>query len=295
MNERIRELTELRSIWMERAKRLRQDPSYTDCAVTLESCADELSSLKCFAAALSEPAAEGFPGFPVDAGGNSALTRLEAEVECNKHKDDYCPVSDTSLMQADIRHILRRLKATEHPPAAKPAPVAGGETKRCAKCGWPIVPEGEAGCWESNCSMRPIPEPPAAKPAPVAEGFITTVPDPQSRTIASGMVRDLAMFPPATPSKSNEERANWLRADTLLVVYTEGNGLKAPQPIDWSAWQRVSDYVNAAYERMREEATKAEVPTTSMIENRDWRSGYHDGWKDCQAAIRAIISLNERG
>lgn len=40
------ELVELRSLWMERAKRLRKDPSYTDCAVTLESCADELSSLR---------------------------------------------------------------------------------------------------------------------------------------------------------------------------------------------------------------------------------------------------------
>lgn len=29
--------------------------------------------------------------------------------------------------------------------------------KRCKRCGWPIVAEGEAGCWESNCSMRPMP------------------------------------------------------------------------------------------------------------------------------------------
>jgi len=38
-------LVELRSLWMERAKRLRRDPAYTDCAATLESCADELSSV----------------------------------------------------------------------------------------------------------------------------------------------------------------------------------------------------------------------------------------------------------
>lgn len=28
---------------------------------------------------------------------------------------------------------------------------------RCERCNWPIVPEGEAGCWKSNCSMRPMP------------------------------------------------------------------------------------------------------------------------------------------
>ena len=30
------------------------------------------------------------------------------------------------------------------------------DKKRCKHCGWPIVPEGESGCWESNCSMRPM-------------------------------------------------------------------------------------------------------------------------------------------
>lgn len=49
--------------------------------------------------------------------------------------------------------------------AALAAPAS--EPPRCKHCGWPIVPEGEAGCWESNCSMRPMPplrEPPAAQP-----------------------------------------------------------------------------------------------------------------------------------
>lgn len=31
------------------------------------------------------------------------------------------------------------------------------EEDRCEHCGWPIVPEGESGCWKSNCSMRPMP------------------------------------------------------------------------------------------------------------------------------------------
>lgn len=39
------------------------------------------------------------------------------------------------------------------------AAVAMGWTKpstrgRCDVCGWPIVPDGEQGCWASNCSMR---------------------------------------------------------------------------------------------------------------------------------------------
>lgn len=28
---------------------------------------------------------------------------------------------------------------------------------RCDWCGWPLVPHGEAGCWDGNCSMRPMP------------------------------------------------------------------------------------------------------------------------------------------
>lgn len=36
---------------------------------------------------------------------------------------------------------------------------------RCRVCGWPIVPEGEQGCWASNCGMRPLPERRADEPA----------------------------------------------------------------------------------------------------------------------------------
>lgn len=47
--------------------------------------------------------------------------------------------------------------------------------ERCERCGWPIVPEGEAGCWKSNCSMRPMPPlrqrtPPSAADKPQLEG-----------------------------------------------------------------------------------------------------------------------------
>jgi hypothetical protein len=38
--------------------------------------------------------------------------------------------------------------------------------ERCNRCGWPIVPEGEAGCWKNNCSMRPMP------PEPFIEGGV---------------------------------------------------------------------------------------------------------------------------
>jgi hypothetical protein len=50
-----------------------------------------------------------FPGFPEDAGGNSALTRLRAEVECNKNKQGGESVTDSSLIHDDLRHILRLL------------------------------------------------------------------------------------------------------------------------------------------------------------------------------------------
>jgi len=32
------------------------------------------------------------------------------------------------------------------------------DESRCRVCGWTIVPEGDQGCWASNCSMRPMPE-----------------------------------------------------------------------------------------------------------------------------------------
>lgn len=30
-----------------------------------------------------------------------------------------------------------------------------GIVNRCPICDWPIVPKGEKGCWEGNCSYRP--------------------------------------------------------------------------------------------------------------------------------------------
>lgn len=34
----------------------------------------------------------------------------------------------------------------------------------CRICGWPIVPEGEQGCWARSCSMRPVPDRRADEP-----------------------------------------------------------------------------------------------------------------------------------
>lgn len=52
------------------------------------------------------------------------------------------------------------------------------ETK-CRVCGWPIVADGEPGCWQSNCSMRPPPAKQADTPAdicsdPAAWGALLT-------------------------------------------------------------------------------------------------------------------------
>lgn len=41
---------------------------------------------------------------------------------------------------------------------AKLPPVPRGHCTRCDRCGWPLVAQGEAGCWATNCSMRPMPE-----------------------------------------------------------------------------------------------------------------------------------------
>lgn len=31
------------------------------------------------------------------------------------------------------------------------------DVDRCAVCGWPLVAQGEFGCWRGNCSQRPLP------------------------------------------------------------------------------------------------------------------------------------------
>ncbi len=42
-------------------------------------------------------------------------------------------------------------------PQAPLAQVAERDDNRCGVCAWPLVPEGEAGCWRGNCSQRPVP------------------------------------------------------------------------------------------------------------------------------------------
>jgi hypothetical protein len=50
--------------------------------------------------------AVGLPAFGVDVGGNSAITRLTADVESNKFKPEHHPVTDSSLLHGDLREIL---------------------------------------------------------------------------------------------------------------------------------------------------------------------------------------------
>lgn len=45
------------------------------------------------------------------------------------------------------------------------------DEKRCRVCGWPLVPQGEQGCWVSNCSLRPRPERMADEPAHYSTNF----------------------------------------------------------------------------------------------------------------------------
>ena len=75
-----------------------------------------------------------FPvSFPMDSGGNSALTRLEAEVACNQGKDGNELVTDSSLMHDDLRQILRRLTARAAQPEAKGEAL--GPNGECPHCG----------------------------------------------------------------------------------------------------------------------------------------------------------------
>ena len=44
---------------------------------------------------------------------------------------------------------------------------------RCDICGWPIVPQGEQGCWVSMCSMRPGPERRSDEPSSYSSSHAT--------------------------------------------------------------------------------------------------------------------------
>jgi hypothetical protein len=53
--------------------------------------------------------------FTQDVGGNSTLTRLKAEVECNKAKSEHEPVTDSSLTHGDLRKLLAGHRADSQP------------------------------------------------------------------------------------------------------------------------------------------------------------------------------------
>ena len=40
------------------------------------------------------------------------------------------------------------------------------DEQTCRVCGWPIVSDGERGCWRDNCSLRPPPRIRADEPQP---------------------------------------------------------------------------------------------------------------------------------
>lgn len=53
-----------------------------------------------------------------DTGGNSTITRLQAELECNQSKLEHEPVSDSSLTYGDLRAISDAF--LNHPPTPTP-------------------------------------------------------------------------------------------------------------------------------------------------------------------------------
>lgn len=66
--------------------------------------------------------------------------------------------ADPLLLSAVEQHVgaqEQRIATLEA--ALRPFAATSEEVLRCEHCGWPIVPKHESGCWESNCSQRPMP------------------------------------------------------------------------------------------------------------------------------------------
>src|SRR5208283_6002834 len=81
---------------------------------------------------------------------------LKREIDAPANHQEFAREAQEKL---DKWHELEALLAAPSEPQASEPP--------CKKCGWPIVPEGEAGCWESNCSMRPMPQPESVSNEPM--------------------------------------------------------------------------------------------------------------------------------
>jgi hypothetical protein len=82
---------------------------------------------------------------------------------------------------------------------------------RCDVCGWPLVPEGESGCWPSNCSMRPHPEPRADRIATYS----------------------------TSPARIPQMLA-WFKERTMLVritCYATGEKIHPPIVVECGSWQ----------------------------------------------------------
>jgi hypothetical protein len=94
----------------------------------------------------------------------------EIEQEIYKPLSQSEPYYTLSQYRNGLRKALRIIR--QHIPGSGVIQSSEGEKKRCSVCGWPIVPEGQPGCWESNCSMRPMPTKPAA-PGQAAAPAIT--------------------------------------------------------------------------------------------------------------------------
>ena len=81
-----------------------------------------------------------------------ALAKADGRLEC-----------DSFAYQRAAKAAMEAMEdgsATIAPVSAEivlPITPVNQEFARCERCGWPIVPEGETGCWKSNSSMRPKP------------------------------------------------------------------------------------------------------------------------------------------
>jgi len=99
-------------------------------------------------------------------------------------------------------------------------------------------------CWQCNTRFRIGAELESLLRSLEAQPTPSGAPVTMEDVILEENLAEAMKQPAPPPDGINAAVRAPVHADTLLGAYTGGNALKAPQPIDWQAWQRVADYVN---------------------------------------------------
>lgn len=117
----------------------------------------------------------------------------------------------------------------------QPTPPAGLQ-ERCKHCFWPIVPEGEAGCWKSNCSMRPIP--PIHNHAALS-ATQTTPPAGGVEEIELEMMKSVILNA-SISMKINERKKDVQIMGLLTPIAKAALSASKPEPSAEMAWKKLS-------------------------------------------------------